>query len=104
MTVIAASPEVRTVPFPSLLFFSGVGFGFVLVFFFFFEVTSLVFLAGFNLVSLILLLQFWFRFVPALSLSLSLSLPLCPRIHNLELYIFSERLLFVCLFILLKWM
>jgi hypothetical protein len=50
-----------------------------------------------------LLLQFWFRFVPALSLSLSLTL--CPRIHNLELYIFSERLLFVCLFIiLLKWM
>jgi hypothetical protein len=46
-----------------------------------------------------LLLQFWFRFVPALSLSLSL--PLCPRIHNLELYIFSERLLFVCLFIYL---
>jgi len=43
MTVIAASPEVRTVPFPSLLFFSGVGFGFVLVFFFFFFV---VFFSG----------------------------------------------------------
>ncbi len=103
MTVIAASPEVRTVPFPSLLFFSGVGLVLFWFFFFFFVVTSLVFLAGFKLVSLILLLQFWFRFVPALSLSLSLTL--CPRIHNLELYIFSERLLFVCLFIiLLKWM
>ncbi len=72
MTVIAASPEVRTVLFLSLLLFWLVGFWFCFVlFFFFFEVTSLVFLAGFNLVSLILLLQFWFRFVPALSLSLS---------------------------------
>jgi len=74
------------------------GFGFFLVFFFFFwghkSRLPRWIQFGFSHFAFAIL-------VPFRTGSLSLSLPLCPRIHNLELYIFSERLLFVCLFIYL---